>query len=202
MSQNDRNERLGWPYVPAYLPFGLAWIAWCWWTEVRLQIAGAGISPDLAPMMSATALAVNGLCGKLSGTLAEAAFYTLWWRSRGERLPYWRLFAWIAAFSIADLVGYSLRRTTADGPEWAQVLSHVLAGPGTVDAPVESGWSAAFGNFGVLTLSRIGMTAWAQARGLGRDLLGPVVVTTSAWLLTRLTVWWSFDLMRGMSPVR
>jgi hypothetical protein len=188
--------------MPAYLPFGLAWIAWSWWTEVHLQIASTAVTQDLAPIISATALAVNGLCGKWSGMLAEAAFYTVWWRSHGERLPYWRFFAWIAAFSIADLLGYSLQRTTAAGPEWARALGHVLAGPGGVDGPVESGWVAAFGNLGVLTLSRIGMTAWAQARALGRDLIGPMMVTTSAWLLTRLTVWWSFDLMRGMSPVR
>ena len=61
---------------------------------------------------------------------------------------------------------------------------------------------AAFGNLGVLTLLRVGMTGWAQARSLGRPLTGPLALTVAAWLLTRVTSWWSFDLLRGLSPVR
>jgi hypothetical protein len=45
------------------------------------------------------------------------------------------------------------------------------------------------------------MTAWAQARGIGRPLAGPLMLTAAAWLLTRLIGWWSVDLMKGLSPI-
>ncbi|HKQ58691.1 MAG TPA: hypothetical protein VJY35_12550, partial [Candidatus Eisenbacteria bacterium] len=67
---------------------------------------------------------------------------------------------------------------------------------------VDSGLLAAFGTLGLLTLLRIAGTVWAQARGIGRSAAGPLAVTGVAWTVSRLGAWWSFDLLKGMSPVR
>ncbi len=46
------------------------------------------------------------------------------------------------------------------------------------------------------------MTAHLQAAGLGRPIGAPLLVTLVAWLLTRVLLWWTMDLFRGMSPMR
>ena len=193
--------RLDWPLPPGLLSILLLWVGWSWWKEIIAQLqAAAATTPVAAPV----ALAWLGLAARGLSTLTEAAIYVLWWRSRGARLRYWRFAAWIAALSAADLFGFALGRAAEDAPGVPRILCAVLAGRIALDGArvVESGADAAFGNFGVLTLLRIGMTAWAQARGTGRPLGGPLAITASAWLLTRLTTWWSFDLVRGLSPVR
>jgi hypothetical protein len=154
-------------------------------------------------MGSPAALVGLALTGRGLATLTEAAIYVLWWKAHGARLHYWRFAAWIAAISVADLFGFALGHAVAAAPGVLRGLGAVLAGRGVGgDAAVDSGAMAAFGNFGVLTLLRIGVTAWAQARGTGRAPVGPLMVTVHAWLLTRLATWWSFDLVRGLSPVR
>ena len=106
----------------------------------------------------------------------------------------------MALLSGLDLLGFSLRRALESAAEPARIVAAVLAGPGP--APdAATGLTAAFGNFGLLTLSRIARTAWAQARGIGASLAGPLLVTSIAWLLTRRIAWWSVDLIRGLSPV-
>jgi hypothetical protein len=54
----------------------------------------------------------------------------------------------------------------------------------------------------LLTLARIAITAWLQSVGTGRRLRGPLLVTSLAWLATRVALWWAMDLFRGMSPLR
>jgi hypothetical protein len=201
--QGDSQSRpgaLSWPFARAGLPLLYLWLAWSWWFEIRAQVQ---VAAEMAPTMDADTMATLGLGARALATLSEAGIYTLWWRSRGLRLPYWRFQCWVAALSATDLVGYSLRRAAEDAPVAIRVIAAVLAGPGALESPSAggSGGMAGFGSLGILTVVRVAMTAWAQAQGIGRTVSGPLMLTASAWLLTRLIGWWSVDLMKGLSPV-
>jgi hypothetical protein len=189
---------LSWPFAPAGLPLFYLWLAWAWWFEIRAQVL---VVTETVPAMSADTMATFALSARALATLSEAGLYALWWRSRGRRLPYWRLLCWVAALSTTDLFGFSLRRAVEDAPDALRMLAAVLAGPGALETSATgTGAMVGFGSLGVLTGVRVAMTAWAQARGMGAPLAGPLVLTTMAWLLTRLIGWWSVDLMRGLSP--
>lgn len=189
---------LPWPFARAGIPLLYMWLAWSWWFELRTQVAAL---VESRPMPDPAVFAGLGLGARALATFTEAAIYWLWWRSRGLRLPYWRFLCWVAALSATDLVGYSLRRLAAEAPEAARVLIAVFAGPGALDTSAgATGSMLGFGSLGALTALRVGMTAWAQARGVARPILGPLVITVSAWLVTRLIGWWSADLMKGLSP--
>lgn len=195
-----RPQGLPWPILPAFLPFLYAWIGWSWWAETLAQIEALA---GEAPSMNAGALAAASLAGRALAVLSEAALYLLWWRSRRLELPYWRFVCWVAALSTVDLLGFSLRRAVEQAPDAIRMLGAVLAGPSALDPAPGSGAGsvAAFGNLGLLTLARVTLTGWAQARGIGRPLTGPLVLTAVAWLVTRLLGWWSVDLVRGLSPL-
>lgn len=195
-----RAHGLPWPILPAFLPVLYLWIGWSWWVEIRYQLEAVAES---VPSMDRTTLAAAAVAGRALALLSESAVYALWWKSRRLRLPFWRFVCWVAALSTADLLGFSLRRAVEDAPDVLRMLGAVIAGPAAVNAAIVSGTgsNAAFGNFGVLTLLRVGITAWAQARGIGQSLGGPLLLTTALWLLTRLIGWWSVDLVKGLSPV-
>lgn len=190
---------LTWPVAAAAVPLLYAWIAWSWWVEMRVQLAALpeGAAPPGIDAMTAAALA-----GRIPSVLSEAGLYTLWWKARGLRLPYWRFACCVATFSTIDLLSFAVRRAAEDAPQALRVIGAVLAGSGGMDPVAQtSGSGAAFGNLGLLTLLRVTMTAWAQSRGIGRPLGGALLVTTVAWFFTRLIAWWSVDLLRGMSPI-
>ena len=195
-----RTGALPWPFARGGLPLLYLWLAWSWWFEIRFQVEALAVS---APTQDADAFAALGVAARMLATLSEAGIYTLWWRSRGLRLPYWRFQCWVAALSATDLVGYSLRRAAEDAPDAGRWMIAALAGPGALGSSSSGvpGGMAGFGSLGILTLIRVVMTAWAQARGIGRPLAGPLFLTASAWLVTRLIGWWSVDLMKGLSPV-
>ena len=193
-----RTGDLSWPFAPVGLPLFYLWLAWSWWFEIRAQLM---VVAENLPTMNADTMATFGLGARALATLSEAGIYTLWWRSRGRRLPYLRFLSWVAALSTTDLLGFSLRRAAEDAPGSLRMLAAVLAGPGALEASATgTGGMVGFGPLGVLTVTRVSMTAWAQARGIGRPLAGPLLLTAMAWLLTRLIGWWSVDLMRGLSP--
>jgi hypothetical protein len=195
-----RTGALSWPFARAGLPILYLWLAWSWWFEIWSQVEPLA---DSAPAPGASTFAALGLGARMLATMSEAGVYTIWWRSRGLRLPYWRFLGWVAALSAADLVGASLRRAAEGAPEASRWMIAALAGPGALE-PASSGapgGMAGFGSLGILTLTRVVMTAWAQARGIGRPLAGPLLLTASAWLVTRLIGWWSVDLVKGLSPI-
>jgi hypothetical protein len=191
-------SRLPWPFQPMFMPVWWAWIAWSWWSETLIQ--ARTLPPDIHhgdPVRLVAPL----LAGRASALLAEAAVYTIGWASRGTPLPYWRFFAWIASLSTVDLLAFSLRRAAEHGVPLVRVLALVLTGPTALDAHAATGWAAAFGAVGVLALLRVAMTAWAAALGTGRPITRTLPVVAAAWLLTRLVALFSFDLLKGMSPV-
>jgi len=195
-----RPRGLAWPVMAGAVPLLYAWIAWSWWGELRAQLAAL---PESAAAHGVGAMAAAAVAARIPSVLSEAALYTLWWKVRGLRLPYWRFVCCVATFSTIDLLGFTIRRAAADAPEALRLAAAVLAGPASMDASAApaSGVAAAFGNLGLLTLLRMAVTAWAQARGIGRPLAGPLLVTAVAWLFTRLVAWWSVDLLRGLSPI-
>lgn len=195
-----RTGDLSWPFARAGVPILYLWLAWSWWFEIRSQVAALAASE---PTLDAGALAAMGLGARMLATSSEAGIYALWWRSRGLRLPYWRFQCWVAALSATDLVGCSLRRAAEGAPDASRWMIAVLAGPGALEPSSSAvpGGMAGFGSLGILTSARVAMTAWAQACGIGRPLAGPLVLTASAWLVTRLIGWWSVDLMKGVSPI-
>ena len=194
-----RTGELPWPFAPVGLPLFYLWLAWSWWFETRAQIQSAA---EALPALDAATMATLGLGARALATLSEAGVYALWWKGRGQRLPYWRFVSWVAALSSADLVASSLRRAAVDAPPAIRTLAALMAGPGALDiSSSAAGAMVGFGSLGMLTIARVSLTSWAQARGIGRPIAGPLLLTTSAWLVTRLIGWWSFDLMRGRSPV-
>jgi len=64
-----------------------------------------------------------------------------------------------------------------------------------------AGFWAGPGSLGLLTLARIGTTAWYQHRGAGVAVGRTLRLTFAAWALTRIATWWLIDLARGMSPM-
>ena len=198
---HPRTTALPWPFPPGVLPLVCLWIAWSWWKEILAQVQAAASAGEAVDPHTMAALTLGA---RALGALSESAFYVLWRKSSEACLPYWRFTYWVASLSAADLLGFALRRVVGEAPGFLRISCAVLTGPAALDpAPVaDPGVMAAFGGLGVLTLLRVGMTAWAQARGIGRSLGGPLLLTTSAWLLTRLAGWWSLDLMKGLSPVR
>jgi hypothetical protein len=178
---------------------GLIALASLW--EVGLRQGGElGAGQHLNLAVAATLMVL----ARLTASAVEALAYTLFWRSRGTRLPYARFLVGLVALSLVDRFAQSLvalaGRVPALTPWLApiaglQLLKDRLPG-------VEPVLWVAFGSLGLLTLARIAITAWLQSAGTGRRLRGPLLVTTLAWLATRVGLWWAMDLLRGMSPLR
>ena len=171
-----------------------------WW-ELGLQQGGElGAGRHLNLALAATIMVL----ARLAASAVEALAYALWWRTRGARLPYARFLVGLVALSLVDRFAQSLVALAGRAPALAPWLAPVAGlqllerrSPG-----VEPAVWVAFGSLGLLTLARIAITAWLQSVGTGRRLRGPLLVTTLAWLATRVALGWVTDLLRGMSPLR
>jgi hypothetical protein len=171
-----------------------------WWEAGYRQGSELGAGQHLNLAVAATIMVL----ARLLASAVEALAYSLWWRTRGARLPYLRFLVALVALSLVDRLALSLAVLAGRAPALAPWLAP-LAGlqllrdrlPG-----VEPVLWVAFGSLGLLTLSRIALTAWLQSAGTGCRLRGPLLVTTLAWLATRVALWWTMDLSRGMSPLR
>jgi hypothetical protein len=176
-----------------------------WWDlayrQGGLPVSGAGrTGPHLDPAVAATILVL----ARIAVSAVEALAYSLWWRTRGARLPFGPFLVALLALSLLDRCAISLatlaERTPALAPWLAPVAGlHLLAARQPMG---ESGLASASGSLGLLALARITMTARVQATALSRGLGGPLLVTGAIWLVTRVALWWTMDLVRGMSPVR
>ena len=189
-----RDDRLPWLVRPWLQPFWYAYLAFSWWGAGVAETAGAKLSAPAAALVPA---------GKLAGALSEAAFYALWWRGRGRRLPYWRFLCVVVSASLADVVAIGLAQRARDGsPATSAWLAWVaglrLLGAGAFGSP---SLRVAFGGFGLLTLLRLGMTASAQSRATGVRAAEAFATTAIVWLLCRIAAWWVTDLLRGRSPL-
>ena len=183
-------------------PVAVAFVSLLWWDAYHRQLA-AGM-PAGAPR-GAVALGTGmATVGHLAGNALEAAFYRLWWRSRGARFGYGSFFVWLVALSLFDIGAIALRDVAREHAPAAAGWLAALAGPGAARDSfpgISPGLRAALGSIGLLALARVAATAWLQARAVGRGLAGPLGLTLSTWGLARLVVWWGTDLLRGRSPL-
>jgi hypothetical protein len=171
-----------------------------WWELGLRQGAELGAA---RPLNLAVAAAIMVLA-RLAASGVEALAYTVWWRTRGARLPYARFLVALVALSLVDRFAQDLAALAGREPALAPWLAP-LAGLQLLAerwSGVEPGARAAFGGLGLLALARIGITAWLQSAGTGRHLREALLVTVTAWFATRVALWWTMDLMRGMSPLR
>ena len=186
-------ERLPWVVTPWLQPFWYAYLAFSWWRAGAGELSGAGaagLQVALVPV------------GKLAGALSESAFYALWWRGRGHRLPYWRFFCAVASASLADVFAVSLAQRVKEAPALTACLAplaglHVLGSSAFASPSLR----VAFGGLGLLTALRLGITASAQSRAMGIRAIDATATTVIVWLLTRIVTWWATDLLRGRSPL-
>ncbi len=168
-----------------------------WWEAAYRQGAGLGGERHLAPALVASVMIV----ARVLASAVEALTYVLWWRWRGERLPYARFLVALLALSIVDRLALSLAAWATRAPSLAPWIAPVV-GPHVLGKDWlhgQAGLRAAFGSLGVLTAARVGLTAWVQAAALRRRLGGVLLLTCGAWLLTRIALWWTVDLLRGRS---
>ncbi len=186
--------------MPAVRIGWLLGVAATWWLVGSSRLDQMPAAGDHA-IRAALPLALAGL--RLTGSACETLFYFLWWRSSGQRFSFVSALPWFATLTLADAWAGTLRSIANDVAEpWVSVLA-VFAGVGVHFEPSEAlvpGLAAAFGDVGLLALARILGTAAIQARETGRRLRRPLVLTVIVWLIVKLIAWWSFDLMRGMSP--
>lgn len=164
-----------------------------WWSAARAAAGGAG------PGIVLVALAV---AGRMAGIVVEAAWYVVVWRSLGRRLPLVWFAVWLVTLTLFDLMGDALRPIASRHPALGPWLAPV-AGLGLL--PAAHQWSAGlrevFGSLGLLTLSRIVFAAVLQARATGATRLLALTFTAGTWFATRIALWWTADLVRGMSPM-
>jgi hypothetical protein len=194
-------SRLEWPWRGWVLPVMLAFIVWRWW-EIALRHASSTLGATHGATSTVLVPAAIFVIVRALGYLIEGAFYVTWWRTRGERLPYWRFIAWLMTLWLLDLLAGTLGEVARHHPAMAPLLAP-FAGIGYFhpDRHPTAGLAAAFSTLGLLTLARLAGTAVLQARTLGRHLLQPLLLTTAAWLATRLLVGFGLDLARGVSPL-
>ena len=170
-----------------------------WWELGWRQAGALGAVRQAGPAVAAALMAA----AHLAASAVEASAYALWWRTRGARLPWWPFFVGLVALSLVDRLATGLAELALRSPSLAPWLAP-LAGPQLVrgrPSGAEAGLWAAFGGLGALTVARIAATAWLQAAGTGRRLRAALAVTALAWLVTRVAVWWTVDLVRGRSPL-
>jgi len=187
---------LPWALAPGWQLFWYAYLAFCWWQVGIGEVARAGTA-------SAAAAAALVPAGKLAGFLSEAAFYCLWWRGGGRRLPYWRFFCVVASASLADVLAIRLAEMAHTASPALAAWLPPLAGlqawrGGEWGSP---GLRVTFGTLGILTAVRIGVTAHAQSRALGIRGAVALVWTAVVWVLGRIALLWITDLARGRSPL-
>jgi len=183
--------RLEWIVAPWLQPFWYAYLTHSWWRVAETTSAGR--------LPSSGALVV---AAKLAGGLTEAAFYVLWWRSRGRSLPFWRFFCVAASISLADVFAIGLSERLRTAPHGAVLWLTPLVGLHALGAGAgSSALRAAFGSLGLLTLLRIGVTARAQSRGAGVSFVAALGWTALFWAMGRVAMWWLADLLRGKSPL-
>ncbi len=204
-ARRGQPHRLTWPFPAALMALWYAWLASLWWrcshAQLTQMVAEAGLPGE--PLTSAGAVA-TATVGKLFSLLLEVGFYRAWWNRGSDRLPFWRFFSWIAAYSFCDLLGWELAQLASRDPERWSVWLAPIAGLGlTPGSPfhADPALRAGFGALGALTLLRIVLTARTQAQVLGRSIVSPLLLTTAAWVLGRTALWWGVDLMRGMSKL-
>jgi hypothetical protein len=182
---------------------GTAVVALCvlaaWAGEGYQRFARMGaLYPDIAAPWPGTGVT---LLVRVATLAIEAWFYVVVWAAAGRRLAFRPLVTALLIASSLDLCAIALRAAALDAGPFARVLIGGLAGPRGLEPPptLLAAPDGPFATLGVLTLGRIVLTAWAQARGLRRGLLAPLFVTAGVWLAFHLGLAWYTEFVRGLA---
>jgi len=161
------------------------------WLEVLEASARAGHTA--APWL----VAAVGLAAQLAFTAGEAAAGAAAWGLIGHRVRWSVLAPRLLVASAVETLAVSVAAGRAHVPRgWALAL----AGPRAVEpATPPHGLAAAFAAVGLLTLVRMLLSAWLQARAARAQFGCAIALVFALWLGSRLAVWWTFDLLQGRS---
>ena len=195
---------LGQPFPRWFLPLWIALVAFLWWDLIQRQLA-THLPMEITNTLGSRVVVpvAMGLVARFLGNAIEAGLYLWWWRHfRNDRIPYWSFFNWLVTFSVFDLLAEHLRLAATPVSEAAPLWIVPFVGVGVLKPAWPAfgvGFWAAFGGLGALTIARVAATASIQARAIRRSIRGPLWLTATFWLLTRIVIWWGTDLVRGRS---
>ena len=161
------------------------------WLEVLHGAAAA------AHASSPWLVALVGLGSQLVFTAGEAAAAVACWGALGRRVPWRALAPRLLVASSAETLAVSIAAGRAHLPRaWA----FALAGPRAAEpAGPSHGLAAAFAAVGTLALVRMLLSAWLQSRAARASFAVAMALVLTMWLVSRLAVWWTFDLLQGRS---
>jgi hypothetical protein len=161
------------------------------WFEVLYETAR--VARAHAPWI----VALAGLIAQLAFTAAEAAVAGAGWRVLGRSVRWNALAPRLLVASAAETLAASIASgRTHLSRGWAQAL----AGPRAIaDAAPPHGLAAAFAATGLLAIARILFSAGLQARAARASFAVSLGLVLAMWLVSRLAVWWTFDLLQGRS---
>ena len=142
-------------------------------------------------------VALAGLVAELAFTAAEAVVAVAGWRALGKNVRWTVLAPRLLAASSAETLAVSIASGSTHLPhDWALLLAGPRAMAGT--APPH-GLGAAFAATGVLAIVRVLCSAGLQARAARASFATALGLVLAMWLVSRLAVWWTFDLLSGRS---
>lgn len=167
------------------------------WTLAMLDAVEhgrTGPSP-LAPGVLAAGAA--GLVGMAA--LAESWSYAVAWRAFGRAFAPWRVAAQTYVLSTLDVVALSLVAEAHAHPDRAAWIAWLAGARAAGPAPAGA-LAASLGGAGLLTLLRAALLAGAHAKAAGTSWPRAAAVVAAGWVLTRLVLWWTVDLVTGPLP--
>ena len=155
--------------------------------------------PDAPSWFGSPALAWSGVFMVVCGLAIETLFYGALWATRGRRLPFAASALLLLQLSMLEALATGiLRHAPASGP-WLGASMLLAGARATWVRAAPGAFASAFGSFGVLTLVRMGLWAWAQAEATGRRWREAAPLVASVWLASHVAQGWLMELMRGRS---
>jgi hypothetical protein len=173
--------------------WGIALLTAAMWFDVLYAASRHVGTVPLPPSLAALA----GLATQVAFTACEAAVAVQAWRVAGASVRWRELAPRLLAVSSIEALATAIAVGHTTVP---QALAAWLAGPrAAATANPVSGSAFAFAAFGVLTVTRLLLSAHAQAGVARASYVRALLVVGTLYLATRLVMWWSFDLMQGRS---
>ncbi len=165
------------------------------WTLAVLDAIEHGLAP--AGPWPPAAMAAMAAAMVLAAACAEAALYGVAWRALGHAFPVRVMAARTYALSTLEVLALALVREAHTHPDRAAALA-LFAGSRAWPRPPADALAGAFAGAGLIALARMALLADAHARAAGATRARAALVVGTGWLLTRLVLWWTVDLL--MAP--
>lgn len=163
------------------------------WFDVLFHVAHGSRIVVLPAWLAATA----GLTTQLAFTACEAAVAVHVWRSSGAEVTWRALAPRLFVVSSAEAFALSLATESQHLPPALGVMLAGMRAAGGGGAG--SGLAFAFAAFGALTVTRLLLSAHAQSRTARAPFARGLAIVLVFYLVTRLVMWWGFDLLQGRS---